>query len=105
MTPAWLPKHGSGFDLAIAIAVVDAQGDLPSRGPSRTVHLGELGLDGRLRPVPGVLPALLAARDHGVTRAVVPEENLAEARLDRKSTRLNSSHVAISHAVFCLKQI
>src|SRR5690625_5365150 len=65
MTPAWLPKHGSGFDLAIAIAVVDAQGDLPSRGPSRTVHLGELGLDGRLRPVPGVLPALLAARDHG----------------------------------------
>ena len=81
MTPAWLPKHGSGFDLAIAIAVVDAQGDLPSRGPARTAHLGELGLDGRLRPVPGVLPALLAARDHGVTRAVVPEENLAEARL------------------------
>src|SRR5690625_6925546 len=88
MTPAWLPKHGSGFDLAIAIAVVDAQGDLPSRGPSRTVHLGELGLDGRLRPVPGVLPALLAARDHGVRS----EEH-----------RLNSSHVAISYAVFCLK--
>lgn len=81
MTPAWLPKHGSGFDLAIAIAVVDAQGDLPSRVPARTVHLGELGLDGRLRPVPGVLPALLAARDHGITRAVVPEENLVEARL------------------------
>src|SRR5699024_3070737 len=81
MTPAWLPKHGSGFDLAIAIAVVDAQGDLPSRGPSRTVHLGELGLDGRLRPVPGVLPALLAARDHGVTRAVVPAGRLPEARL------------------------
>ena len=60
MTPAWRPKHGSGFDLAIALAVLDAQGDLPTHVPSDTVLLGELGLDGRLRPVPGVLPALLA---------------------------------------------
>lgn len=81
MTPAWLQKHGSGFDLAIAIAIVDAQGDLPSEEPTRTVHLGELGLDGRLRPVPGVLPALLAARAQGICQAVVPEENLAEAQL------------------------
>lgn len=81
MTPAWIPKHGSGFDLAIAIALVAAQGDLPSGGIERTVHLGELGLDGRLRPVPGVLPALVAARRLGIDRAVVPLENLAEARL------------------------
>lgn len=81
MTPAWQPKHGSGFDLAIALAVLDAQGDVPAHMPSDTVLLGELGLDGRLRPVPGVLPALLAARGLGLTRAVVPEENLAEARL------------------------
>ncbi|MFC7373938.1 YifB family Mg chelatase-like AAA ATPase [Brachybacterium sp. GCM10030268] len=81
MTPAWQPKHGSGFDLAIAMAVVDAQGDLLTHLPGDTVLLGELGLDGRVRPVPGVLPALLAARTHGVTRAIVPEENLPEARL------------------------
>ena len=81
MTPAWRPKHGSGFDLAIALAVLDAQGDLPTHVPSDTVLLGELGLDGRLRPVPGVLPALLAARGLGLSRAVVPEANLAEARL------------------------
>jgi magnesium chelatase family protein len=81
MTPAWQNKHGSGFDLAIALAVIDAQGDLRAHVPADTVLIGELGLDGRLRPVPGVLPALLAARGHGLTRAVVPEENLAEARL------------------------
>lgn len=81
MTPAWQPKRGSGFDLAIAMAVVDAQGDLLVHVPGDTVLLGELGLDGRVRPVPGVLPALLAARDLGISRAVVPEQNLSEARL------------------------
>src|SRR5690625_5478866 len=48
MTPAWLPKHGSGFDLAIAIAVVDAQGDLPSRGRSEEEHTSELQSRGHL---------------------------------------------------------
>src|SRR5699024_8419419 len=81
MSPAWRPKHGSGFDLAIAMAVLDAQGDLLTHVPPDLVLLGELGLDGRVRPIPGVLPALLAARAHGLTRAVVPEENLTEARL------------------------
>ncbi|MGP9537802.1 YifB family Mg chelatase-like AAA ATPase [Brachybacterium sp. AOP43-C2-M15] len=81
LTPAWRPKHGSGFDLAIAMAVLDAQGDLLSHVPEDLVLLGELGLDGRARPIPGVLPALLAARARGLTRAVVPAENLAEARL------------------------
>ncbi|ATG52587.1 Mg chelatase-like protein [Brachybacterium vulturis] len=81
MTPAWRPKHGSGFDLAIAMAVLDAQGDLLAHVPADLVLLGELGLDGRVRPIPGILPALLAARAHGLTRAVVPEENLPEAQL------------------------
>src|SRR5690606_14087601 len=81
MTPAWRPKHGSGFDLAIALAVLDAQGDLLTHVPSDTVHLGELGLDGRLRPVPGVLPALLAARRAGISRVVVPAADADEAHL------------------------
>ncbi|MGO1978852.1 YifB family Mg chelatase-like AAA ATPase [Brachybacterium tyrofermentans] len=81
MTPAWRRKQGSGFDLAIAMAVVDAQGDLSVHVPGDTVLLGELGLDGRLRPIPGVLPALLAARTLGISRAIVPEQNLLEARL------------------------
>ncbi|PZP15276.1 MAG: Mg chelatase-like protein [Brachybacterium faecium] len=81
LSPAFVQKHGSGFDLAIAVSVIAAQGDIDPSGPSRTVHLGELGLDGRIRPIPGVLPALMAARDSGIRRAVVPEENLDEARL------------------------
>src|SRR5690606_5905853 len=71
MQPAWLPKAGSGFDLAIAVAVLTAQGDLEPEAVGDVVHLGELGLDGRLRPVPGVLPALLAARRAGISRVVV----------------------------------
>lgn len=81
LSPAWQPKHGSGFDLAIAVAVLAAQEDLPQPPPPDTVLLGELGLDGVLRPIPGVLPALLAARDAGARRAVVPAGNLPEAQL------------------------
>lgn len=81
LQPAWRHKHGSGFDLPIAVAVLAAQGGIAPDGPATVLHLGELGLDGRLRPIPGVLPALLAAREHGVDRAVVPIENMDEARL------------------------
>lgn len=81
LQPAFIPKHGSGFDLAIAVAVAAAQQSIRQEGPARTVHIGELGLDGRLRPVPGILPALLTAREQGAERAVVPLQNLAEAKL------------------------
>lgn len=94
MSPAWRPKHGSGFDLAIALAVIAAQGDLAVPAPTDTVLLGELGLDGRVRPVPGVLPALLAAREHGIVRALVPEENLPEARLVDGVEIDGASHLA-----------
>lgn len=81
MIPAWLPKNGSGFDLAIAMAVLAAHGVVRTARVSGILHLGELGLDGRLRPIPGVLPALLAARDAGIEVAVVSEADGAEASL------------------------
>jgi magnesium chelatase family protein len=81
MSPATLRKTGSGFDLALACAVLGAQGDLPKKALDGTVLLGELALDGRLRAVRGVLPCLLAAREAGLRRAVVPEAALAEAAL------------------------
>lgn len=80
VTGQGLPKHGSAFDVAIAIAARH-RGALDPVSLARTVHLGELGLDGRLRPVPGVLPALHAAREAGFERTVVPFANEAEARL------------------------
>ena len=78
--PASLPKRGSAFDLAIAIAVMSANGDLPEL-PDDLVFQAELGLDGRLRPVPGVLPAVLTATGSGLDTVVVATGNQAEASL------------------------
>jgi magnesium chelatase family protein len=79
LLPASLPKHGSGFDLAIAVAVLAATGAVPVTDVEGCVFIAELGLDGGLRPVRGVLPALLAAASAGCTCAVVAVENSAEA--------------------------
>jgi len=81
LSPAGLPKHGTGFDLAIAVAALATDRALRPDALEGSVHLGELGLDGRLRPVPGVLPAVRAAAARGFTRAIVPHANAAEARL------------------------
>ncbi|HLU59781.1 MAG TPA: YifB family Mg chelatase-like AAA ATPase [Pseudonocardia sp.] len=79
LSPAALRKTGSGFDLALACAVLGEVGTIPQGQLDGTVLLGELALDGRLRAVRGLLPCLLAARDAGLRRAVVPEAALAEA--------------------------
>ncbi|WP_421733247.1 YifB family Mg chelatase-like AAA ATPase [Cellulomonas sp.] len=81
LSPATLPKSGSGFDLAIAVATLAGAEAIDPAGPHGVVHLGELGLDGRLRPVRGVLPAVAAAVAAGCRRVVVAEANAAEARL------------------------
>jgi magnesium chelatase family protein len=81
LSPASLPKQGTGFDIAIAVAALATERALDAESLRATVHVGELGLDGRLRPVPGVLPAVLAAARAGVRRVVVPHANAAEAEL------------------------
>ncbi|MFI8771410.1 YifB family Mg chelatase-like AAA ATPase [Gordonia sp. NPDC062954] len=81
LAPADLPKTGSSFDLGMALAILAATKQVTVSRTARTVFLGELGLDGGLRPVRGVLPALKHARDHGFTHAVVPMSNVAEATL------------------------
>ncbi len=81
LSPASLPKHGSAFDLAIAVASLAAAGDVSGESVERVVHIGELGLDGRLRPVAGVLPAVLAAARGGATTVMVPTGNADEAAL------------------------
>jgi len=81
LSPATLPKHGSGFDLSMAAAILCAAGVLPASALHDLVLVGELGLDGRVRAVRGVLPAALAAAEAGFRRVVVPEANAAEAAL------------------------
>lgn len=81
LSPASLPKSGSAGDLAIAVAVLSAARLVEPRKAAEIVHLGELGLDGRVRPVRGVLPAVAAAVESGSPKVMVPEGNLEEARL------------------------
>jgi magnesium chelatase family protein len=81
LSPAWLPKSGPGFDLAIALALLVADGGIPQGPLDGAVILGELALDGGIRSVRGVLPSLIAAYKTGITRAIVPRANQSEAEL------------------------
>ena len=81
LSPATLPKTGSLYDIALACAVMSAGRKKPWHRLEKTVLLGELALDGRVRPVHGVLPAVLAAKEQGWPAVVVPTGNLAEASL------------------------
>ena len=82
LSPASLPKRGSWFDLAIAVGVLTAAGTVPAAASAGVMFFGELGLDGRLRPVRGVLPAVAAAAEDGRFGTVlVAEQNAPEAAL------------------------
>ncbi|MEU5169470.1 YifB family Mg chelatase-like AAA ATPase [Streptomyces mutomycini] len=81
LSPASVPKGGSGFDLAVACAVLGAAERIDPAAIADVVMIGELGLDGRVRPVRGVLPAVLAAAEAGYRQVVVPEQTAGEAAL------------------------
>jgi magnesium chelatase family protein len=92
LTPAWLPKSGTSFDLPIAIAILAAVGEIPKEVLEDKIFLGELSLDGRIRRSRGVIPALLCADRVGISQAIVPIANRAESTLVPKiSTILVSS--------------
>ena len=78
LSPAWLPKSGSGFDLPIAIAILGAQGILNESEVCGKIFLGELGLEGTVKAVKGVLPALIHAKKIGVKVAIIPRANFSE---------------------------
>src|ERR1035438_6941964 len=121
LAPANVRKEGVGFDLPMAIGILGAMG--LAKAADQHLLVGELSLDGTLRPVRGVLSIAACARQHGILNVIVPADNAAEAgvtegvrvfglrhlaevvlylgapeHLDRKSTRLNSSHLGISYA-------
>jgi magnesium chelatase family protein len=85
LSPASRPKGGASFDLAIAMALMGAAGLCELERLSRTVFVGELGLDGRVHTVPGILPAALAAAHAGHERIVVPRTNAAEAAIAKSA--------------------
>jgi len=81
LAPAGVRKEGAAFDLPIAAGILAASGQAVFRGEGRAMLVGELALDGRLKPVRGLLPILCNAVDAGFERAIVPEGNGAEASL------------------------
>ncbi|RZF79023.1 ATP-dependent protease [Pseudoalteromonas sp. CO325X] len=93
LAPADLPKEGGRYDLAIAIGILIASGQLTVSQPLACEFLAELGLDGKLRPVRGVLPAMMAVRNAQRT-AYLSSENEREAELvaDAQCKCANSLH-------------
>ncbi|CAB4649470.1 unannotated protein [freshwater metagenome] len=81
LSPAWLPKSGSSFDLSIALSILVASGSLSQESIDSTLILGELALDGSIRGVNGVLPALIAGHREQITRAIIPVANIDEGAL------------------------
>ena len=79
LAPADLKKEGSGFDLPIAIGILGAYGALQAKDLSDYLLVGELGLDGSLRAVQGMLPIAVAAREKGVKNLIIPASNAREA--------------------------
>ena len=81
LAPADLPKAGTSFDLPLAIAVMVATGEVPADAARGVWACGEVGLDGTVRPVPGLLPVTAGARRFGAPRLFVPELGSGEAAL------------------------
>src|ERR1700761_5057563 len=79
LAPADLKKEGSGFDLPIAIGILGAYGALHIKDISNFLLVGELGLDGSLRAVQGMLPIAVAARTAGIRNLIIPASNAREA--------------------------
>jgi magnesium chelatase family protein len=81
LAPAHVRKAGPSFDLALAVALLAASGQLPAEGLASSAVCGELSLSGELRPVHGAVAVAVGAREAGYRRLIVPSENAAEAAL------------------------
>ena len=93
LAPADIKKMGTGFDLPIALAVLEAHGRLPAGSLNLEPIIGELSLEGKIRPVPGILAVALAVKRSGFARLIVPQENAAQASLVEGLEILPASHI------------
>lgn len=99
LVPADLPKYGTGFDIALALAVVMNSDIFPNAAMTQeralnTAVLGELGLDGKVRRIDGIVPLLLSAQKLGVKRVIIPADNLSETAIIT-----NLELIAVQHFV------
>ncbi len=81
LAPADVPKESASLDLSIALAILQADGQIKRPLPESCAVIGELGLDGSIRAVRGIIGKLLAGQKRGIERFIIPESNLLQARL------------------------
>src|SRR4051812_24902612 len=81
LAPADLKKEGPSYDLALAVGILAAAGQIDQAQVEGSLYLGELSFEGTLRHTQGILPMVMAAREHTLSRVFVPEVNAAEAAL------------------------
>lgn len=79
ISPADIRKEGAAYDLAIAIGILVSMEQLPEEILERTIFIGEMGLNGEIKPVKGILPMMFMAKDEGFEYCILPEENICEA--------------------------
>ncbi len=91
--PADVKKRGTLFDLPIAVAVLSAMEVVREDKINNTLFVGELGLDGSVKRVSGILPLVIAAKERGVRTCVIPEENVKEGRLVEGIQIVGISHL------------
>ena len=81
LAPADLPKESPGFDMAIATAILGANKQIDVAKTQNTIFIGELGLNGDIRPIRGIIGALIAASQQGWLKFYIPSQNLKQAKL------------------------
>lgn len=81
LAPATMKKRGAAFDLPIAVSILASMGNVRVEKLESMLIVGELSLDGQVQRVPGILPIVLAAREAGMKRCMIPQENVKEGTL------------------------
>lgn len=94
LAPAHLKKEGAGFDLPIAIGILAAVGIVDTKSAEQVLLLGELSLDGRIKPVTGSLPMAIQAQKSGYTRMILPAQNAPEAAVADALSVLPVNHLS-----------
>ncbi len=92
-SPANLRKEGTGFDLPVAVALLVSMGKLKKEDVEDILFLGELGLNGEIRPVRGVLPIVKAVTEQGICKCIVPLQNASEAAMIKAAKVIGISHL------------
>ena len=83
LAPADVKKEGAGFDLAITLSILDASKQIDIYDRDEAVFMGELALDGEVKPIHGILPMVISAYEHNIKKCFVPKDNADEAAVIR----------------------